>query len=100
MSANSASPVGRWRSAPADQILWSEWDGDYVGYHRPSGKTHFLNAATFDLLDKVLREPCEVEAAVARLRALHPTETESSYFGEYVAELLLRLEQLGLVVRV
>lgn len=98
MSAANTAPALRWRSAPDSEILWVAWNDDYIAYHRPSGKTHFLNAATFDLLDKVLREPRDVAGSLtelARLRGAEPDLTQRSY----MAGLLVRLEQLGLVRR-
>lgn len=98
MSAANKTPALRWRSVPDTEIVWVTWNDDYIAYHRPSGKTHFLNAASFDLLAKVLREPCDVDGTLhelARLRGAEPDPAQRSY----LAGLLVRLEQLGLVRR-
>ena len=87
-----------WQSTASDESLWVEWSGDHVVYHRPSGKTHVLNAATAALLTRVLVEPKTVEAAARELAAITGV-TAPEDFTRHITDTLLRLEQLGLVER-
>lgn len=68
-------------------------------YHRPSGKTHFLNAGTFLLLREVLRESLDAAEAAKGLALLQGAHADER-FCEHVASLLERLDELGLVRRV
>jgi PqqD family protein of HPr-rel-A system len=87
-----------WQSAPAEHVLAAEWDGVYVVYHRPSGKTHVLNEQTLDLLQNVLRTPQTREAAL-RMLAIRLVLEPDSQFAGYFTGLLDHLEELGLVLR-
>lgn len=90
-----------WRSAAAADCVWADWDGDYVLFHRPSGRTHFVNAATAVLLQHVLAEPKNVEDASLELAASWPDGySHSPALRRHVEELLVRLEELALVTRV
>ena len=75
-----------------------QFDDEYLAYHRPSGKTHFLNAATHRLLTDLLVEP----ASVATVAAAFAADSSASPVGDVEKELhatLSHLESLGLVVR-
>lgn len=91
----------RWRSAPEEEFLWAEWDREYVLYHRPSGQTHFINAASAALLQKILLNPVDAQQASRALAAEQlPENPDIGFeFTRYVFGLLVRLEELGLVVR-
>jgi hypothetical protein len=89
LSAEAAPDTGshanaalRWKAAPAAQFAWADWSDGHVLYHRPSGKTHFLNEAGASLLRELLAAPSEAFEADESLRGL-----------------LLRFEALGLVER-
>ncbi|NLD69005.1 MAG: HPr-rel-A system PqqD family peptide chaperone [Limnobacter sp.] len=91
----------RWRSAPDDEFLWAEWDREFVVFHRPSGQTHFVNAASAALLREILLEPMDALDASRALAAQSPDATDpDADFARYVFGLLVRFEELGLVVRV
>lgn len=91
--ASAAAP--QWRAVPREQLAWLSFDEQCVVYHRPSGKTHFLNAASAQLIREVLLEPRTAGSAAAGLAGV---EAGPDYV-ELVTGLLLRLEELGLVVR-
>lgn len=65
-------------------------------YHRPSGKTHFVNAAAAFLLDHLLEGPATVEAAAQALAAAQARTADDPLRAD-VAGTLLRLEELGLI---
>ena len=91
--------VQRWKSAGAADCLWAGWDGSFVLFHRPSGRTHFVNAATALLLQRVLASPRDAASASLELAAAQHSE-HSPDFLRHVEDLLVRLEDLGLVTRV
>ena len=68
-------------------------------YRRPSGKTHFVNSTTVFLLDHVLRQPTDLEAACrAIVLSQHGGDGEvGDDLRREVAAVLVRLEDLGLV---
>jgi PqqD family protein of HPr-rel-A system len=98
---NATTGVGemRWRARPSHDLIWSDFGDTYVVYHRPSGKTHFLNAATAELLEQVLAEPRSARAAAEELAAREGAVGDAAFFSA-VAQSLLHLEHLGLVERV
>ena len=87
-----------WVAAPVAEMLWSGAGDDYVLYHRPSGKTHFVNAATRQLLTQVLSEPRDLAAAAAELAGLQSVPFDADFVAQ-VGSLLQRCEELGLVRR-
>jgi PqqD family protein of HPr-rel-A system len=89
----------RWQSTAQDNLLWLDWGDSSAVFHRPSGKTHFVNSATVLLLRQVLIRPMDEESASRALLAAHGLAEQPQYL-EQVSGLLLRLEQLGLVERV
>ncbi len=91
--------VQRWKSADAVDCLWAGWDGNFVLFHRPSGRTHFVNAATALLLQRVLASPRDAASASLELTAAQHAG-HSPEFLRHVEDLLVRLEDLGLVTRV
>ncbi len=86
----------RWQRADSAGWLWSTWDDQHVLFHRPSGKTHFLNAAAVFLLEEVLGEPSTISAATETL-ATARNVTADNELRDDVTEMLLRLEELGLI---
>ena len=90
-------PNSRWQAGPSADLVWAEFDGDYVAFHRPSGKTHLLNLVSEALLTEILREPQGLDAVVAALGGA-PEGGEVEYIAE-IGVMLGRFEELGLVVR-
>lgn len=98
MSDATAGVTTHWRARPAHEFVSSQLGDDYAVYHRPSGRTHFLNAAAADLLERVLLQPRTAAAAAAELAAGEGAPG-SAEFVAVVAESLSRLEYLGLIER-
>jgi PqqD family protein of HPr-rel-A system len=87
-----------WRAGRADELVWAQFGTDFVLYHRRSGKTHFLNAATAVLLKEVLIQPKSSLEAAQEL-ADRQTAVASQDFLAAVQHSLEHLEYLGLVER-
>ena len=86
----------RWRAPPPDTLVWACWDGDYVAYQRPSGKTHFLNESSYVLITDLLTAPT---GALAVAQAFsNGNEVDADMLAD-MRDLLLHLEELGLVYR-
>jgi PqqD family protein of HPr-rel-A system len=98
MGNTTAGAEARWRAGPAEGLVWADLGSAYVVYHRPSGRTHFLNSATADLLQHVLVEPRSARAAAEELAAREGADGDAAFFAA-VADSLLHLEHLGLVER-
>jgi PqqD family protein of HPr-rel-A system len=78
--------------------LWADWDELSVIYHRPSGKTHFINATTAFLLEQGLDEPVTVESAAQAVAQARGSVVDEELRDD-VGDTLLRLEELGLIER-
>ena len=98
MSDTTADSSTCWCAGPARELVWSQFDDVYIAYHRPSGKTHFLNTATADLLGHVLVAPRTARSAGEELAAREGAAAAPDFLSA-VAESLLHLEHLGLIER-
>ena len=88
-----------WAAGPPDDFLsFTSEGGGYVLYHRPSGKTHFVNEPAWILLSQALCEPKSLDALTDDLARLQDVEA-SDDLRAYIESLLLRFEELGLVER-
>ena len=94
----TSTEEAHWRAGPQHDLVWAELGDAYAVYHRPSGKTHFLNSATAELLARVLTTPHDAHAAGEALASLQAAAGDSEFFAA-VAESLARLEYLGLIER-
>lgn len=97
--ADSTHVEPKWQSSPTDSIVWTRWEDDqFIAYHRPSGITHYLNAASAALITELLVEPAD---AVSVARAFEPATGDSDW-DEHLDEIfamLVHLEHLGLIRR-
>jgi PqqD family protein of HPr-rel-A system len=96
-TSSDAAPA--WRARPADEVVWLALDADYVLYHRGSGKTHFLNAASKHLLRDVLTAP-KTAAEAAEALARHEGVAAEPALLAVVTKTLEQLDHLGLIDRV
>lgn len=97
MTASSNASAARWQAADPTTLRWERFGDHYVLYHRPSGKTHFLNSASRTLLCDIL-SVAKPEQQVAAEFAGASDELPGKYADELRA-MLERFEQLGLVSR-
>ena len=97
--SESAEIDTKWVTGRSDHNLWYDCEDAVVLYHRPSGRTHFLNASSKTLLTEILASPRDLASIVAEL-GLHETTVSDDSAHEEVAGLLIRFEHLGLVERV
>jgi PqqD family protein of HPr-rel-A system len=82
--------------------VWANYPDSYAVFHRPSGKTHFLNAAGYHLITKILERPGDTASIAAQLAAAAAAavaEEPSPLNIDEVHAMLVRFEYLGLVDR-
>ena len=90
----------KWQSPPTDAIVWTRWDDDqFIAYHRPSGITHFLNAASAALITELLVEPSDAATVAHAFESAIGDSDWDEHLEEIVA-MLVHLEHLGLIRRV
>jgi PqqD family protein of HPr-rel-A system len=92
-STETAAPG--WQAADPASLDWASWDDGQALFHIPSGKTHFVNVQTVQLLD-TLRVPRNLDEIIALLWSDVPPEDIDALRAE-TFDLLLRLAELGLV---
>lgn len=101
MSGQGERAPVRWRAVAANSLVWADYGPDSALYHRPSGQTHFVNAAAGRLLREILSEPLDAASATEALaQAAKDGASLPARLDQYVATMLHRLEDLGLVERV
>ena len=85
----------RWVLAPGE-LEWEHWDDLSVVFQHAAGKTHFLNAVSHLLLQKLAASPLDADA-VARGVAQELGFEADTDFLEQIRQTLMRFEQLGLI---
>ena len=94
-----SSPPSMWRARLPDEFIWAHFDADYIAFHRPSGKTHFLNAASHLLIVEVLTRARDLDAIVSEFVSNEDNDDPAAYV-EQMRAMLDHLENLGVVDRV
>ena len=93
-----SNPIRRWRARSSDEIVWACFDEDYVAFHRPSGKTHFLNSASYRLICEILIEPRDFDAIIGEFISDEFNGDLAAYAAQ-MRTMLDHLDNLGLVER-
>lgn len=97
--SSSSSFVVRWQQSPDDSCVWFDFGDGIVVHHRPSGKTHLLNDASFLLLTEILEEPQDLYSIAAEFETGESGSPRQAVLDS-LADMLCRLEQYGLIERV
>lgn len=87
-----------WKAASQADFALARWGEQVVLYHRPSGLTHFINTATAELLNDLSGRPGGLETLIRRY-ADGSARHDPAQLQDYVVNLMIRLEELGLVER-
>ncbi len=90
----SASP--KWRSSRQTDFVWCRWGDNFIAFHRPSGKTHYLNDASERLLTRILLVPMNAAEIAAEFA---DAGICSDQIVDEMILMLGHLEELGLVER-
>ena len=99
MTTKQTLPPPAWCCQSPDDIAWAAFDDDYVAYHRPSGKTHFLNESSKRLICEILNERRTLAEVVEAFDALSDVDERNQYNRQMKAT-LDHFENLGLIDRV
>ena len=83
-----------WRARSPDDLVWAQFGDDYIAFHRPSGKTHFLNLASYFLICEFLLEARDRAAIAAEFV---PDDDDALAFDDQLLAMLEHLRGLGLV---
>ncbi len=98
MSTVSVSSATRWRSNTPSDLVWFDVPPDFIAFHRPSGKTHFLNEASKVLLTELLTEPRDLKE-ILEVFSHDVADDVADGLVERMGEMLEHLEGLGLIER-
>lgn len=78
-------------------LVWQNWDRDeYVVYHTGSGDTHLVNEIAAAILRELEGDALDARELAGRVADALDCDTDAD-FPPYVEQLLLRLDELGLV---
>lgn len=81
------------------ELHFAHWGDDVVLFHEGSGFTHLVNSVGAMLLREVLVKPMTLDGAIESLAAAQNAQADEP-FASQVAELIYRLETLGLIERI
>lgn len=87
-----------WKAADASLMVWAEFGDDCVLFHRPSGKTHFVNQTTRELLS-AMQHRSMTTAQIALAYGAEGGSVADAAADEQITATLLRFEALGLLRR-
>ena len=88
----------KWGVISPEDIVWAGNGDDWIAYHRPSGKTHFLNAASRSLITDLLAEPASLPEVLEAFGIPADTDESASEVAG-MRSLLDRLVNTGLIER-
>jgi len=86
----------RWCNSKQEDLLWAEWDNEFIVYHKPSGKTHLVNALSRELIEQILTTPLSTDEIAGTLATELGIECTELHVAN-IAGLLKRLDELGLI---
>ena len=85
-----------WKAVHPRFLIWTQWEDTFVVFQRQAGTTHYLNQICHRLVTEVLVTPSTVDQIAAQMPKEDGAESDANYALE-LEDLLMRLEQLGLV---
>nr|AEI30597.1 conserved hypothetical protein [uncultured microorganism] len=87
-----------WFPRPEVLLRRASWNDQHIVFQVPSGETHYLNAVSVALLDR-LNRPTKTTAIVDDLRRHLGLPEDNAEFAGQVARVLVRFNELGLIGR-
>ncbi|WP_394789424.1 HPr-rel-A system PqqD family peptide chaperone [Rhodoferax sp.] len=92
------APAARWHSVAPDQIVWRDFDDEFVIFNQQTGSTHLLSGMGAAMLQALLDTPDGL--SLADLQTQLTIDAESSVDSDLIAEslqsVLSSFEALGL----
>ncbi len=92
----SAESSAIWAAPRYSEFVFRHWQGASFVFDPASGRTHYLNEAAAEILDKVAEEPRSTAALLEAMVAEHPIDDPEA-FRDAGRRLLTLLDQLGLI---
>ncbi len=86
----------RWKITPDFELLWHEWDNEYVVYHSGSGDTHLLNFLAAHLLQYLTSHTASMSEIIAHLISACQLDVDDD-FQDSIENMMKEFSRLGLV---
>lgn len=83
----------------AGQLEWEQWDDIHIVFQHAAGKTHFLNAVSHLLLQRLGASPQDSQTAANDIAQELGFDADAE-FVDQIEKTLTRLEQLGLISKI
>ena len=99
LTTQQTLPPPVWCCQSPEDIAWAAFADEFVAYHRPSGKTHFLNESSRQLICEILSERRTLAEVVDAFDAISGVVERDDY-TEQMKATLDHFENLGLIERV
>jgi len=87
-----------WRVDRPDELVWASFDSGAAVYHRPSGKTHFLNASSVAMLELLQVGPADAAEVCAAIGGSSAADPLAEHILQ-VSDVLRNFERVGLIQR-
>ncbi len=88
-----------WAAPRYPEFVFHHWESASFVFDPASGRTHYLNEAAAEILEKVAEEPRSTAALLEAMIAEHPIDDPDA-FRDAGRRLLTLLDQLGLILEV
>jgi len=85
-----------WRSAGFSFLQIKEWNEEFAVFQPDSGKTHFLNQMSMQILSALDQSPASAED-ICRFLAEQFQLPHDQNFSQQIIKALHRLDELGLI---
>ena len=85
-----------WRIAARQDILWRNWDGDYVVIGSLSGETHILDIVSGKALERIMERPSSVLEIRSDIADFLEVENDKE-LASAVAKILKQLQDAALI---
>src|SRR5262249_9723902 len=92
----SPAAASLWKASPEAQLLWRQWDGEYVVYNPASGDTHLLNPVAAAALQCLEQSPTSLAQLTEWVASELDLESEPE-LRQHLEKLLTQFEELGLI---
>ncbi|MDC8446705.1 MAG: HPr-rel-A system PqqD family peptide chaperone [Nitrosomonas sp.] len=86
----------RWLSDNFHTLLVADWDEEYTVFQPDSGKTHFFNQMSMEMLSFLSRRPVSIEEICDYL-SRQSGQTPDENFQDNIEKILYHFNALGLV---
>lgn len=90
------STARRWQARSEPQLLWRTWGSECVAFDPLSGDTHFFDLVARAGLECLMESALSEQEVCERLAQRLESQSDEA-LRIYVARLLARLEELGLI---